>query len=236
MSVVPSNNQKQKEIFEAYKHFKEINEISVDDDDLINLNCYEKINKIIFSKLCQLTEESGSLQKFQENYSINEEEAFIVLNLLYRNLGDEILNHPIIPNKNGLFMLKSDLRIDPKIDEKMFELFLKLDQSSEIPEEQQLNSPQKIVNPNVKIEGIDIFDVVGFIKALNKKVKAAVSNPNVDREIHKMINECTEFDFANVTSDNISEDQKNRMKILHKAHIAFIKNRINELNSKCNRL
>lgn len=227
LAVIPSKNQQQKELFNVYKHFKpSINEILIDDDSF-NLKYYDKSNEIILSKLCQFAEESGSLEQFQNDYSLNEEDAINSLNLLYKH--EEFLSdHSIIPNKEGKFMCKNDLRNDPKIDEKIFDLFTKLDQNSEIPEDQQINSPQKNIHPKVKIEGIDVF---GFCKALNKKIKIVISNPNVDREIIQMINDCIDIDFTNMNGESMSEDQKVRMNILHNAHIAFIKNRIRELSS-----
>ncbi|KAK8897658.1 hypothetical protein M9Y10_015621 [Tritrichomonas musculus] len=230
LSIIPSKNQQQIEIFNKYKLFKpSIKEILIDEDDF-SLKYYNKVNQIVLTKLCQFVEESGSLQKYQENYSLNEDEAFNSLNMLYDRFDEGILNHSIIPNKEGKFMKKEELRNDPKIDEKLFELYKKLDQNSD-SQEDHLIDLQKIVHPKVKIDGIENFDVFGFCKALNKKIKTVVSNPNVDREILRLINDCIDIDFANVTGDDMSEEQKVRMNILHNAHISFIKNRIRELSS-----
>ena len=139
ISIVPQNENDiqsltdQKNLFILYHDLinPNLEEISLQ-EKLYSSSGWNQINGIILSTIIQKVEETKSLNNFKEVFGYdNDDEAFEKLNMLYK-FDDE---HKTIPNKNGDFMYKRELKIDPGIKDDLFECILVLDPKSQIHNE-----------------------------------------------------------------------------------------------------
>lgn len=228
ISLVPQNDNQtpdiitQNQLFEIYKKLInfDLKEIIID-EKTFSWILWKNSNQIVLKKICQMIEETRTLDQFKHQFSFDDENAIQILNSIYtfENLHD-IDIYEIVPNKKGQFMKKSELLVNHGISDVFYKIISYLEPES--------NIESKIVHPKIKIQNLQNFDVSEYQHKIKQLYEDLLENSEPDRELLELMHNLLNFD---ITPHNISKEEQFKLEMLHNTHIYAIKKRKRELRS-----